>query len=59
VPGVKGGWITLRDAVKKALPKEAPQPGKFKAPGASADAEKAAADEAPAEAPAEAAKEGA
>ena len=30
VPGAKGGWITVRDAVKKALPKEAPQPGKFK-----------------------------
>ena len=32
VPGAKGGWITVRDAVKKALPKEAPKPGKFKAP---------------------------
>ncbi|MEA2936312.1 MAG: large subunit ribosomal protein [Variibacter sp.] len=30
VPGSKGGWITVRDAVKKALPKEAPQPGKFR-----------------------------
>jgi len=30
VPGAKGGWITLRDAVKKALPKEAPKPGKFR-----------------------------
>src|SRR5437879_3331700 len=30
VPGVKGGWITVRDAVKKALPKEAPKPGKFR-----------------------------
>ena len=30
VPGAKGGWITVRDAVKKALPKEAPKPGKFK-----------------------------
>jgi large subunit ribosomal protein L3 len=38
VPGVKGGWITLRDAVKKALPKEAPKPGKFKAPAAEAAA---------------------
>ena len=25
VPGVKGGWIFVRDAVKRALPKEAPQ----------------------------------
>ncbi len=36
VPGAKGGWITVRDAVKKALPKEAPKPGKFKAPASDA-----------------------
>ena len=30
--GAKGGWITLRDAVKKALPKDAPKPGKFRLP---------------------------
>jgi large subunit ribosomal protein L3 len=30
VPGTAGGWIFVRDAVKKALPKEAPQPGKFR-----------------------------
>ena len=36
VPGHKGGWITVRDAVKKALPKEVPKPGKFKAPAAEA-----------------------
>jgi large subunit ribosomal protein L3 len=30
VPGVKGGWITVRDAVKKKLPGGAPKPGKFK-----------------------------
>jgi large subunit ribosomal protein L3 len=30
VPGSKGGWIMVRDAVKKALPKEAPTPGKFR-----------------------------
>jgi large subunit ribosomal protein L3 len=35
VPGHKGGWITVRDAVKKALPKEAPKPGKFRETGAS------------------------
>ena len=34
VPGAKGGWITLRDAVKKALPKDAPTPGKFRLPDA-------------------------
>ena len=30
VPGAKGGWIMVRDAVKKALPKDAPRPGKFR-----------------------------
>lgn len=30
VPGVKGGWITVRDAVKKSLPTDAPKPGKFR-----------------------------
>jgi len=30
VPGAKGGWITLRDAVKKAPPKDLPKPGKFR-----------------------------
>jgi large subunit ribosomal protein L3 len=43
VPGAKGGWITVRDAVKKTLPKDVPQPGKFRiaspAEGAQAGAE--------------------
>src|ERR1700689_779576 len=30
VPGHAGGWISVRDAVKKPLPKEAPSPGKFR-----------------------------
>ena len=30
VPGAKGGWIMIRDAVKKALPEEAPLPGAFR-----------------------------
>ena len=30
VPGAKGGWILVRDAAKRALPKEAPKPGKFR-----------------------------
>jgi large subunit ribosomal protein L3 len=41
VPGAKGGWITVRDAVKKSLPKDAPKPGKFRLAsenGASAEA---------------------
>src|SRR6201992_3260664 len=48
VPGSKGGWIRVRDAVKKPLHKDAPKPGKFKVAGG---------DHAPAEA--EPAKEGA
>src|SRR5688572_7949445 len=49
VPGAKGGWITVRDAVKKAAPKDLPKPGKFREQAA------APAAAAPAEAPAEAA----
>ncbi len=30
VPGTAGGWITVRDAVKKALPDAAPKPGKYR-----------------------------
>jgi large subunit ribosomal protein L3 len=36
VPGNSGGWIYVRDAIKKALPKEAPKPGKYKMTGAAA-----------------------
>ena len=32
VPGAKGGWITVRDAVKKPLPDNVPKPGKFRLP---------------------------
>jgi large subunit ribosomal protein L3 len=39
VPGAKGGWITVRDAVKKAPPKDLPKPGKFRiAEGGAAEA---------------------
>ncbi|HZL40433.1 MAG TPA: 50S ribosomal protein L3 [Pseudolabrys sp.] len=65
VPGAKSGWVTVRDAVKKKLPKEAPKPGKFRVseaaetkPAAKSDA-KPAADKAPAADAAPAAKEGA
>ena len=65
VPGAKSGWVTVRDAVKKKLPKEAPKPGKFRVSEASdakseakSDA-KPAADKAPAADAAPAAKEGA
>ena len=54
VPGAKGGWVLLRDAVKRALPESVPKPGAFRA---SAEDQKPAkegkADAAP-EAPAEA-----
>lgn len=30
VPGVKGGYIYVRDAIKHPVPKDAPQPGAFK-----------------------------
>ena len=50
VPGHRGGYIFVRDAVKRALPTDAPKPGKFKEPKAG---------EAPATAaPAEEKKEG-
>jgi large subunit ribosomal protein L3 len=42
VPGAKGGWVMVRDAVKKPLPKDAPKPGAFRKPensGAGAEAE--------------------
>jgi large subunit ribosomal protein L3 len=54
VPGSKGGWITVRDAVKKKLPKEVPQPGKFRLAGDAAASDAAPAETAPAtETPAE------
>jgi len=31
VPGSKGGWVLVRDAVKKSPSKDAPKPGAFKA----------------------------
>ena len=30
VPGAKGGWVTVHDAVKRALPQSAPKPGAFR-----------------------------
>src|SRR5918992_3428856 len=47
VPGVAGGWIFVRDAVKRKLPAEVPMPGKFRGPADEATAE------APAAAPAQ------
>lgn len=36
VPGSKGAWVSVRDAVKRKLPDAAPKPGAFKAPAAPA-----------------------
>jgi large subunit ribosomal protein L3 len=43
VPGVKGGWILVRDAVKKKLPDGVPMPGKFKLAEGASEAPAAAA----------------
>jgi large subunit ribosomal protein L3 len=54
VPGVKGGWVELRDAVKRKLPDGVPTPGKFRLAdeaGAPKNDAKAAAPEAEAPAP--------
>lgn len=45
VPGAKGGWIQIKDAVKKAAPKDMKLPGSFKpaanaAPAATAEESK-------------------
>ncbi|HEX8666448.1 MAG TPA: 50S ribosomal protein L3, partial [Beijerinckiaceae bacterium] len=45
VPGVAGGWIYVRDAVKRKLPAEVPLPGRFRRPAN--DAAPAEAAEAP------------
>jgi large subunit ribosomal protein L3 len=31
VPGSQGGWVTVRDSVKRKLPDGAPKPGAFTA----------------------------
>ena len=54
VPGHRGGYIFVRDAVKRAAPADLPKPGKFKEPKA-AEAKTA---DAPAAAPAQDNKEG-
>src|SRR6516164_4005910 len=47
VPGTEGSWVRIRDAVKKALPKDVPVPGAFRKSGETAPAAEEAA--APAE----------
>lgn len=51
VPGAKGSWVLIRDAVKKARPDAAPYPGSVVAAEAAAD-DTTTGDAAPAEAPA-------
>jgi large subunit ribosomal protein L3 len=58
VPGAKSGWVTVRDAIKKALPKEVPKPGKFRV-SETAETKPEAKPEAQAAEAAPAAKEGA
>ncbi len=41
VPGVKGGWVLVRDAVKHALPDGAPKPGAFRKGAAAENKEQA------------------
>lgn len=45
VPGAKGGFVMLRDAVKAGTPQGAPIPGAFRMPGTGAGAETGAGDE--------------
>ena len=43
VPGSKGGYVLMRDALKRAMPADAPKPGAFRAPKDAAVASEAAA----------------
>ncbi len=52
VPGVAGGWIFVRDAVKRKLPAEVPMPGKFRHTAAANDGSAQATDQAADAAPA-------
>lgn len=53
VPGAKGGWVLLRDAVKRSLPDGAPKPGAFRKGAEDQKPAKEAKEEAPAAEPAE------
>jgi large subunit ribosomal protein L3 len=45
VPGTKGAWILVRDAVKAALPENAPKPAAFRASAKAAEKTEAPASE--------------
>ena len=49
VPGSKGGWVTIKDAVKKKLPENVPFPATLKSAAKAAAVTEAPAEEAPAE----------
>ncbi len=51
VPGSKGGWVLLRDAVKKTLPDDVPIPGSFRGGSNGGAKPKADADDTEAEVP--------
>jgi large subunit ribosomal protein L3 len=53
VPGSEGSFVKIRDAVKSALPADAPKPGAFRKAGEAAPAQAAAEEPAVTEAPAE------
>lgn len=42
IPGAEGGWVLIKDAVKRPRPENVPYPGAFKAPAADAQAEQKA-----------------
>ncbi|MFM2421688.1 MAG: hypothetical protein RL291_218, partial [Pseudomonadota bacterium] len=48
VPGHEGSYVKVRDAVKKALPADAPRPGAFRKAGEAPVAAETPAEEAPA-----------
>lgn len=49
VPGSKGGWVTIKDAVKKKLPENVPFPAALKSAAKATAVTEAPAEEAPAE----------
>ena len=49
VPGSKGGWVTIRDAVKKGVPDAAPRPAAIRVPDEKAKEDSAPAPDAEAE----------
>jgi large subunit ribosomal protein L3 len=58
VPGTEGTFVKIRDAVKKALPADAPKPGAFRTAGQPAAATEVVSEAAPVEAEAQAPEAG-